>query len=381
MGGIFHQTQARALVRLGLDVTVASPTPRAPWPVSRLRSRWQHYASAPRTAVDDGVKVIRPRYLGVPREPSWARPDRLIAETTWAARSDWAGAQLVHGHSVVAGLAAWRIANWAGRPLVLTFHGSDLNVWPDRHPERLADLRSAIRAAAAVVTVSAALAARVAALADVEAIHLPLGSDHRLLAAAAVPHDEARDRLGLVDDRVVVLFVGNLLEEKGVRELADAILARADRFLGVFVGDGPERGYGSAHPRAADSLSFRGMQPHDEVARYMSAADVLVLPSFREGLPTVLVEAGSLGLPVVASAVGGIPSLVGDDRGALLRNVSAEAVGDALDAFAARRREADAAAGRLREFVYAQHDVDINAGRLLAIYNAAGMNAGLHARS
>jgi len=49
----------------------------------------------------------------------------------------------------------------------------------------------------------------------------------------------------------------------------------------------------------------------------MSAADVLVLPSLREGLPTVLVEAGSIGLLVVAGAVGGIPDLLADGRGAL----------------------------------------------------------------
>jgi teichuronic acid biosynthesis glycosyltransferase TuaC len=100
----------------------------------------------------------------------------------------------------------------------------------------------------------------------------------------------------------------------------------------------------------------------------MSAADVLVLPSHSEGLPTVLVEAGSLGLPVIASPVGGIPDLLEHGRGTLLRGVSSAAIGEALDGFERNRSSAEAAARRLREFVLAEHDVDTNAGRLLDVY-------------
>lgn len=370
VGGVFHQTQARALARRGINVTVACPTPWAPWPLPRMRARWRHYAAAPPRALDDGVSVVRPQYLGVPREPRWAFPDLLIARAVWRARDSWAGARLIHGHSAVTGLAAWRLARRTGLPFVLTFHGSDLNTWPDQRPDRVSDLRAAVREARAVITVSAALATRLKALAGVEAIHLPIGSDHGSLAAHALPRHEARAVLDLVDERIIVLFVGYLLTSKGVRKLGDAIMARGDRFLGVFVGDGPERGYGSGDPRGRLCLEYRGAKPHPEIAQYMSAADVLVLPSHREGLPTVLVEAGSLGLPVIASAVGGIPGLLAEDRGILINDVSSDAIGAALEGFARRRSVSEASAARLREFVLAQHDVDTNAGRLLEIYRS-----------
>ncbi len=369
VGGVFYQTQARALARQGLKVTVACPTPWAPWPF-RTRSRWRRYAAAPGWLMDDGVGVVRPRYPGVPREPRWALPDRLMARAVWSVRDLWDEAQLIHGHSATTGLAAWRLARRTGLPLILTFHGSDLNSWPDRRPDRLADLRAAMREATAVIAVSAALAERVKALAGVEAIHLPIGSDHRALAAHALPRDQARASLGIDDERIVALFVGYLLTAKGVRELADAILARCERFRGIFVGDGPERGYGLDDDRGRQCIEYHGPRPHTEVARYMSAADVLVLPSHREGLPTVLVEAGSLGLPVIASAVGGIPALLAEDRGVLLRDVSPNAIGAALDDFVVRRQAAETGASRLREFVLAQHDVDANAGRLLEIYRS-----------
>ena len=180
VAGVFYQTQARALARRGLELTVVTPTPSAPWPLPHARSRWREYAAAPRSARDEGVHVVRPRYPGVPGEPRWALPDRLIARTSWRARPDWVGARIVHGHAAVTGIAAWRLARRAGLPFVLTFHGTDLNTWPDEHPDRLADLRAAIRAASAVIAVSPPLAERVEAISGISAIVLPLGSDHRV---------------------------------------------------------------------------------------------------------------------------------------------------------------------------------------------------------
>jgi teichuronic acid biosynthesis glycosyltransferase TuaC len=245
-----------------------------------------------------------------------------------------------------------------------------MNTWPDEHPDRLTDLRMAVRDAAVVIAVSAALAERVRAITGVEAIHLPIGCDHRSLLESVVPRREARRILGLPEDRVIVLFVGHLLRAKGVRELADAILNLGDPFLGIFVGGGPEAGYGTGDTGRSRLLEYAGERPHEDVLCHMSAADVLVLPSYREGLPTVLVEAGSLGLPVIASSVGGIPELLGCDRGTMLPSLSAAGVEAALRGFLAGRDEAAAAAGRLQRFVVEAYDVDVNAARLLGWYRS-----------
>jgi teichuronic acid biosynthesis glycosyltransferase TuaC len=370
VSNIFHQTQARALARLGVAVTVISATPWAPWPVSTLRRRWRHYAQAPRIEMDAGVLVARPRYLNIPGQPSWSLPDRLIAQAAYRAHGTWRGASVIHGHSAIEGLAAWRLARRTGLPFVLTFHGSDINTWPDHHPERLSDLKIALRAADRVIAVSSAIAKQVHNLTGVEAVHLPLGSDHRSIAAAALPRQDARKLLHIGDDRIVVLFVGHLLAGKGVRILADGIRDAGGPFLGVFVGGGPEAGYGTTIDGGDTLLEYTGERPHDQVVRYMSAADVLVLPSYSEGLPTVIVEAGSIGLPVIASAVGGIPELLGDDRGALLPDLTADAITAALLAFRADRPAAEARAERLREHVLRFYDVDQNAVRLADIYRS-----------
>ena len=318
VGGIFFQTQARAVAALGIPITVVTPTPMVPWPLGRMRARWRSYLQAPLQASDAGVQVIRPRYPNVPGQPDWAMPDRAVAAAAWRCRHSWDESAILHGHYAITGLAAWRLARRARRPYFLTFHGDDINTWPGPHPRRRGDLRAAVRGAQAVFAVSRALAQRVSDETGVDPVVLPIGCDHASIQRDLVPRPEAREALGLPADRVVVLFVGYLQREKGVHELASAILKLGEPFQGVFVGDGPEAGYGVADEQSRRLLRYVGARPHDEVIRYMAAADVLVLPSYGEGLPTVLVEAGSVGLPVIASAVGGIPELLGEDRGTLL---------------------------------------------------------------
>jgi teichuronic acid biosynthesis glycosyltransferase TuaC len=370
VAGNFFRTQAQALSRLGLDLTVVAPMPAAPWPLSRMRVRWRLHAASPREEHDGAVRVVRPRFLNVPGQPAWAVPDRFVARAAWAARHHWEGARLIHGHYAVTGLAAWRLARRAGLPFVLTFHGDDMNTWPDDYPGRRSDLRRAVREAGLVIAVSKALAERVREVTGVDALALPLGSHHAALAEMRVPRDEARSRLSIPADQIVVLYVGYLLRRKGVRELADAILEVGDPLIGMFVGDGPEAGYGLGSTGAPVRIRYQGARSHNDVILHMSAADVLVLPSEAEGLPTVIVEAGSVGLPVIASSAGGIPELLSDGRGTILPEISARAIATALRTFLEERDEARASSLRLRDLVVRDYDVDRNASRLLDLYRS-----------
>ncbi|HEX7796194.1 MAG TPA: glycosyltransferase [Vicinamibacterales bacterium] len=114
-----------------------------------------------------------------------------------------------------------------------------------------------------------------------------------------------------------VVFIGRLTTQKGVDVLIDAMRQCPGEHLTI-VGDGPER---AALERSASELTnvtFTGMLPHAQAQQRLAQALVLVLPSRHEGQPNVLMEAMSLGVPVIASRVGGVADLVSDGETGLL---------------------------------------------------------------
>lgn len=174
------------------------------------------------------------------------------------------------------------------------------------------------------------------------------------------------------------LFVGRLDAVKGVRLLLQAVAGlRADwpDLTLTLIGDGPERAAleaQAATPALSGAVRFAGLQGADAVAAALAEHDMLVLPSFAEGVPMVLMEALASRLPVVATQVGGVAELVRDgERGLLVPPGDAEALADAM-----ARLLADPALGlRMGEaghrFVATHHDARQEAARLAALIAAA----------
>jgi teichuronic acid biosynthesis glycosyltransferase TuaC len=377
ISGSFHQTQARAVAALGVHVRVVAARPMVPGPLARLRRRWSAYAAMPRHEQDGAIEIERPPYLAIPGEPGWARAPAAVALAAGRVLAEEDPPDLVHGHFVVpTGMAARRVARRLGRPYLVTVHGYDATSWPAAHRGQLDEYRATLHEARAVVAVSRSLAARVLELTGVEALTLPLGVDHAGLRRLAMAQDVARRALGLPEGRPIVLFAATNVVHKGLREYVDAILTLGPPVLGVVIGAGPLAGYRAEEGRRAGVLRYAGPQDRAGVVRHMSAANLLVLPSYQEGLPTVVVEAGSLGLPVVATAVDGTPELLGDDRGLLIPPRDTGAIVEAIRAVVDDPAAAAARAARLRTLVERAFDVRANAEALVALYRTvAGLGA------
>lgn len=144
-------------------------------------------------------------------------------------------------------------------------------------------------------------------------------------------------------DPTLVLGVGRLVEKKGFDVLLDAFAILVERGVpvtGLILGDGEERSALAAHRAALgleDHVRFAGAVPKHEVLHWMTRARVLALPCVtgsdgnRDALPTVLVEALALGLPVVSTAVAGVPEIVDDGiNGLLVPEGHASALADAI---------------------------------------------------
>jgi glycosyltransferase involved in cell wall biosynthesis len=234
------------------------------------------------------------------------------------------------------GVAVALLGTRLGVPTVLTARGSDVNVKCD-NPVMLRWVRAAAANSAAVITVSRALADRLAQLrisAPLVEV-LPNGVD--LEKFRPLDRVACRDRFGV--DGVVLASVGHLIEDKGHRIAIEAIADRPGTTL-LLVGEGPER---AALQHLATELGlqarvrFLGLVPHERMAEVYTAADALVLPSLREGMPNVLLESLACGTPVVATGVGGVAEIIKAPFGYLMRGRSVGALVEALDQLFSQR--------------------------------------------
>jgi lipopolysaccharide/colanic/teichoic acid biosynthesis glycosyltransferase/glycosyltransferase involved in cell wall biosynthesis len=176
----------------------------------------------------------------------------------------------------------------------------------------------------------------------------------------AVRRKRVRDRAGIAETDLVLLFVGRLTHDKGVLDLARAFAVLAAERLDVhLILVGPDE----QMLRPAIAALCGGCERHlhfveftDTPEEIVAAADVLCLPSYREGLPNVILEAAAAGIPTVASHISGIVDAVAEGRTGLLHEP--RDVGDLLARLrmlaadpALRRRLGDAARHRVeRDF-------------------------------
>lgn len=130
-----------------------------------------------------------------------------------------------------------------------------------------------------------------------------------------------------------IIFVGRLIFAKGVQDLLAAykdLRARAIDIHLTIVGDGP---YRKELERLAgqNGISFLGELNHAGVMKALKESDIFVNPSYSEGLPTSVMEAASVGLPIIATDVGGTNEIiVGGESGCLYPPHDVEALTDCL---------------------------------------------------
>lgn len=177
-----------------------------------------------------------------------------------------------------------------------------------------------------------------------------------------------------------LVAIGRLSEQKGFPLLIEAMALAAPRHPNLhltLVGNGELRSSIEA------SIASLGLQKHvtlagwqDEagVRRALSAAQALILPSFAEGLPMVVMEAMAAGRPVIATAIAGVPELVNRDTGWLVPAGDAQALADVIGELAATPQNQLIAMGRAaRTRVFARHDIDTEAAKLTDLFTVGSL--------
>jgi glycosyltransferase involved in cell wall biosynthesis len=178
----------------------------------------------------------------------------------------------------------------------------------------------------------------------------------------------------LVEDATDLLFIGELRLLKGVDVLIRAIKelsAGGRKVTATIVGDGPDRAqfeHEAAKQNLGDSVRFVGAKP---ARAAFALGRMLVVPSRAESLPYIVLEAAAVGLPMIATNVGGIPEIFGPDARALVPPGDARALAAAIGQSMQDRGARHSASLRLKARVRASFSADVMTDAVIAAYHEA----------
>ncbi len=337
--GIFIENRIRQLVASGkVTTSVLSPVPWFPLK-SDLFGNYQQFALIPVHEQRYGIDISHPRFPLIPKIGMSVSPWLMAAATYRIAKSLFVNNQfqVIDAHYFYPdGVAATLLGQWLGCPVVISARGTDINLIPDyRLPRQM--IVWAAEHAKAIITVCQSLKDRLVSLgvSKQKITVLPNGVDAQLFQ----PGDREKLRKQHDLTRPTLLYVGNLIPLKGVDLIIQALAKLPDHLL-IVVGAGTEQTRLvklAARLQVSDRIRFVGTLSQQQLVEYYTIADILLLPSSREGCANVLLEALSCGTPVIATAVGGSPDIITDpSAGLLIEQRTADALITAIQQLSAK---------------------------------------------
>lgn len=384
--GIFLHRQNRELLRRDCDILVVSPLPILP----RILEHEKHYLRYQQQQSQSKIDGINVRYTRVPSAPGimlgtlsaffMVRPLKAILREHLKGSNR---AVLQVNMATPFGVAGLVIQRQLGIPLVICLRGSDVHTYPHSNPITYQATRQVIARANQVTAVSDNLRSEAEKIAgranDIHVVYT--GCDPEKFKFDEAKRRAIRSQLGIEPSECLLVFVGHLKREKGLNELVEAY-EHASRIIEgmhlVIIGSGKINEITSLsnvvenQPELASRIHLVGSRPHQEIPAWLAASDIMVLPSWNEGLPNSLIEAMSCGRPVIASKVGGIPEAVQDGYTGLLHpKGDVEAIVGAILELAAdpNRRMEMGIAGR--ETARQRFSWSANASTMIKIYQDA----------
>jgi Glycosyltransferase len=243
---------------------------------------------------------------------------------------------LIHAHFLLPpGLIGVCVGSLMGKKTAVTAHGSDLMIQA-KNPLLRRLIKFTLKRADYVLVVNQTLQEKV--------LELGVNPDKIYITPNAVdvekfnpqnkeiPTDlEMSSDKALHSDKPVLLFVGNLVFQKGVKYLLDAKKLMDTPAEMVLVGDGPLKQELEMKVQNEEINDVVFMGARRDVEKIMPSADVFVLPSVSEGSPITILEAMASGLPVVATAVGGITEVINEKVGMVIEPANPQEMATALD--------------------------------------------------
>lgn len=262
----------------------------------------------------DGIEVLTLRHM----RPEIAPQDDVAGMRELRNLFEVGRFDIVHTHSAKAGMLGRIAARQAGVPVVVhSFHGFPFHSFqsPLRRAAYTAVERRLGRITDRIVAVSSIVGADTVRLgiAPAERVRvIPVSIADRSVRREPASRREARQRMGISAGSTLIGNVGRIDHQKAPMDFLEVVrrLGRSD-VQGVWIGDGPLRREVEAR---SQRLGLNGrmhfLGERDDVQFLLPGLDIFAMTSLYEGLPCAVVEAMQCGLPVVATAVNGVPEVI-----------------------------------------------------------------------
>jgi teichuronic acid biosynthesis glycosyltransferase TuaC len=314
-----------------VELQVIAPIGLPPGPLAWL-DRYARFNTLPLKEDWKGVTVHRPRFLHIPGAGGRFDPGmmaRALLPMLRRLHVDFPFDVIDASFFFPDGPAAVRLGKALGVPVSIKARGSDIHYWGEQ-PQTKPQILDAARGAEGLLAVSAALKADMVAMgikADKIRVHYT-GVDHSLFKP--VDRTAAKTKLGISGPLIVT--VASLVALKRQDLIISALAKLPDATL-VLIGHGPEEArYRALAERlgVGGRVRFTGAIPHDQIAVWLAAADVMALASEAEGLANAWVEALACGTPLVITDVGGAREVLDRPEAGHLVPFDADAIAVAI---------------------------------------------------
>jgi glycosyltransferase involved in cell wall biosynthesis len=318
LSGVFVLDQVKALLRNGLDITVICPTPRFIAHLGLVGNFKRGTALKSNRRHISGVEVASIPYLNLPLSVGI----QLTIASMYLAllgsikrEFDKRRVDIIHAHRVFpTGYVSMLISRKLGVPCAISAHGSDVHTHPFNNTKIGMLTRRTIEGADQLIAVSYSLALQIEGLRRPKNPVLVVHNEIDTTLFKPIPERAAlRRSLGLPEQGLAICYAGRISQEKGILELVSAFdslrASNPDVWL-LLIGDGPLRreiqNYGAIRQNRVFCV---GPVLHDDMAKWLNAADIFVMSSHKEGASMVVLEAMACGLPIIATSVGIVPEL------------------------------------------------------------------------
>lgn len=326
--GIFAARQFAAFQKLGSETIVLFPTIKIPVFLQYFKKKWGKYDEKHRPLTDYGLNVIQVPCVRLSKGIGFCRWDGLILYLAIKRQilrlHEEKPFDIIYGRGLFPGAdTAGCLSKLLKIPAVGVAIGGDVNQAPNHNSTMRRHFLKVIQRLDGILANGQGLADKIKAVSgrDCQTAHGVVDLD---VFCPVQNKIQLRNKLGIPRDALAMLYVGNLIKQKGLYELLEAFEKTHKKYPHTVLnicGKGVE--YEGLRKlilqrSLSDAVRLAGQIVPTKIHQWMQASDIFVFPSYMEGMPNAVMEAMACGLPVISTTVGGLPDAIGNCEGAIL---------------------------------------------------------------